>query len=61
MVDYISRINDVPLCDSYSEFRKAKLQNIIFPSSIITAAAVYGNNKIKEQAMEESIRQLLGD
>ena len=27
MVDYISRINNVPLCDSYNEIRKAKLKN----------------------------------
>ena len=55
MVDYISRINDVPLCDSYSEFRKTKLKHTVFPSSIIAAAAVSKDNRIMEKAMAESI------
>ena len=55
MVDYISRINDVPLCDSYNEFRKAKLKRTIFPSSVIAAAAVSKDNRIMERAMAESI------
>ena len=59
MVDYISRINDIPLCNSYSEIRKAKLRNVIFPSSIIAAAAVSGNNRIKELAMESSIPEFM--
>ncbi len=55
MVDYISRINGVPLCDSYSEFRKAKLRSVIYPSSIIAEVEVSADNKIKEWAMESSI------
>ncbi len=59
MVDYISRINDVPLCSAYSEFRKAKLRSVIYPSSIIAAAAVSGDSKIKERAMETSIPEFM--
>ena len=55
MVDYISRINGVPLCDSYSEFRKARLRSVIYPSSIIAEAEVSADNKIKEWARESSI------
>lgn len=59
MVDYISRINDVPLCSAYSEFRKAKLRSVIYPSSIVAAAAVSGDSKIKERAMEASIPEFI--
>ncbi len=59
MVDYISRINDVPLCGAYNDIRKAKLKSVIYPSSIITAAAVSGDSKIKERAMEESIPEFM--
>ena len=59
MVDYISRINNVPLCASYSEIRKARLRSVIYPSSIITAAAVTGDSKIKERAIEASIPEFM--
>ena len=59
MVDYISRINDVPLCDSYNEFRKAKLRRTIFPSSIIAVAAVSKDNRIMEKTMAESIPEFI--
>ena len=59
MVDYISRINDVPLCASYSEIRKAKLRNVLYPSGILAAAAVSGDSKIKEQAMKASIPEFM--
>ena len=55
MVDYISRINDVPLCSAYSDIRKAKLKRTVFPSSVIVAAAVSKDNRIMERAMAESI------
>jgi len=35
MVDYISRINDVPLCNKYDEYRNKKIKSIIYPSSIL--------------------------
>lgn len=59
MVDYICRVNNVPLCDAYSELRKAKLKDTIYPSSIIAAAAVSNNSCIKEQAIEESIPEFI--
>lgn len=59
MVDYISRINDIPLCDSYNGIRKAKLRNPVFPSSVIAAAAVSKDNGIMEKAIAESIPEFM--
>ena len=59
MVDYISRINNVPLCDSYSEIRKAKLKNTVFPSSVIAAYAVSADDRIKERAIAASIPEFI--
>ncbi|MCR5066872.1 MAG: helix-turn-helix transcriptional regulator [Erysipelotrichaceae bacterium] len=59
MVDYISRINEVPLCDDYDEIRKAKLRDVVFPSSIIVASEVTGNEQIKKKAIEESIPEFI--
>ena len=34
MVDYLSRINNVPLCSKYNEIRKARIEPMIFPLSV---------------------------
>lgn len=59
MVDYISRENDVPLCEEYNQYRKLKLNDIIYPSSILTAAAVSQNNSIKEKALKNAIPEFM--
>ena len=59
MVDYICRVNNVPLCDAYSELRKAKLKDIVYPSSVIVADAVSKNGNVKKKAIEESIPEFM--
>ena len=59
MVDYISRENDVPLCDEYSELRHMKLKDVLYPASVITAAAVSKDENIKEQAVKNSIPEFI--
>lgn len=55
MLDYISRENDVPLCEDYNDLRKCKLQDIIYPAGILTAFAVSHREEIKENAYRDSI------
>lgn len=59
MVDYISRINDVPLCNSYDKIRKTKLTTTVFPASIIAASVVTADEQIKEKAIAESIPEFI--
>ena len=59
MVDYISRVNDIPLCDSYNEIRKMKLKNVLFPSSVIAEAAVSDDSAAKEKAVRSSIPEFI--
>ena len=59
MLDYVSRENDVPLCRDYNELRKMKLSSTLFPSSVLTAASVAGNDRIKEKAEREAIPEFL--
>jgi hypothetical protein len=59
MVDYISRENDIPLCEEYNKYRKLKLNDIIYPSSILTAAAVSKNNDIKDKALKNAIPEFM--
>lgn len=59
MLDYISRINDVPLCDKYNQIRKCKLKETIYPSSIIALSLVSHNENIKEEAQQNSIPEFI--
>lgn len=39
MLDYVSRENDIPLCDDYDDLRQYKLEKPIYPSSIRAISA----------------------
>ena len=39
ILDYLSRENDVPLCDEYDDLRRCRLANTIYPSSILAMSA----------------------
>ena len=59
MVDYLSRENDIPLCEEYNQYRKMKLENILYPSSVLTAAAVAENEGVKQKAVDSSIPEFI--
>lgn len=55
MLDYISRINNIPLCTRYNKLRTAKLSEIIYPASVIAQANIMNDETIKLKAFNESI------
>jgi DNA-binding Xre family transcriptional regulator len=55
MVDYLSRENELPVCADYSDIRKARLQDTIFPASIIAKSVVSKSEDIKQDSFERSI------
>lgn len=56
MLDYVSRLNDIPLCARYEDLRACRLQEPVYPASVLMVAAVSSNSEeIKEQARRESI------
>ncbi len=59
MVDYISRINQVPLCNDYDSIRKEKLERMIFPSSVLAISTVSKGNHVKEEAIKNSIPEFI--
>ena len=34
MLDYISRVNDIPLCNDYDDLRRCRLEKPVYPASI---------------------------
>lgn len=59
MLDYISRINDVPLCEDYNDIRKQSLEEVLYPSSIIATAVITNSNEAKQKAKAEAIPEFM--
>ena len=55
MLDYLCRINDVPLCNRYDDIRRCKLEETIYPTGVIVLCAAAKNDRAKEQALKEAI------
>lgn len=55
MLDYLSNLNDIPLCDEYEDLRHCKLEKPIFPSSIIALSVATKNNDVLEKAVRDAI------
>ena len=59
MLDYLSRINDVPLCTNYNDIRRCKLEETLYPSSILVICEVSKTNDAKKQALKDAIPEFL--
>ena len=55
MVDYLSRENDLPLCNVYSDMRKQKLAEPIYPQSVLAMAKVTENDAVIAESLENAI------
>lgn len=59
MLDYISKSNQVPLCDKYDDLRKLKLQGPLLPAGILALASVTKNDSVMSMAMKEAIPEFM--
>lgn len=55
MVDYLSRENDLPLCNVYDDMRKQKLKDPIYPQSVLAMARITENDRIIAESLENAI------
>lgn len=55
MIDYLSRINSVPICNRYNDLRASKLQEPLFPQSLVLAAKITNDKSLLSKAVEEAI------
>ena len=52
MLDYISRENNVPICDEYDDLRRCKLEKTVYPASILAqSAASKRDDELRRAAM----------
>ena len=59
MIDYLSRINNLPLCTNYNDIRAQKLEKPCFPAGVIVSYAATGDERIKEKALVNAIPEFL--
>lgn len=59
MVDYISRENNVPICNDYDDLRQQKMQKLIYPVGVLITANVLKDDSVKDDAIKHAIPEFL--
>ena len=59
MLDYLCRVNGIPLCEEYDDIRGCKLENVVYPASLVAVAVADKDNGILEQAVSISIPEFI--
>ena len=59
MVDYLSRINSLPLCTNYNDIRSRKLERPYFSSGTMVSYAATGDERIINEAIENAIPEFI--
>ena len=57
MLDYISRENNVPLCDEYDDIRCCRLEKVIYPSGVLAISAASNKDDELRHARETAISE----
>lgn len=55
MLDYLSRINDVPICTKYEDIRACKLREAVYPVGVLLTCEVMKSDEPKRRAEEDAI------
>jgi hypothetical protein len=59
MIDYLSRENDLPICNEYNDLRRTCLSETLFPASIIVMSAASKNDKPKIDSLNAAIPEFM--
>ena len=59
MLDYLSRENDVPLCDDYDDLRRCKLEKPVYPASVRALSAAAQNDAAIKEAVKTAIPEFM--
>ena len=59
MLDYVSRVNGVSLCEEYNDLRRQKLSEPLYPASVLAIDAVLENDFAKEKARRTAIPEFM--
>ena len=59
MLDYLSRENHIPICKNYNDIRAAKLQQLVYPSSVIIMCKALKSDAPKDDCIRMAIPEFL--
>ncbi len=59
MLDYLSRENNIPLCDEYDDLRRCKLERPVYPASIRAASAAAKDDLLLKRSAEAAIPEFI--
>ena len=59
MVDYLSRVNEIPLCTKYDEIRTHSLKEPLYPRDVMLAAKLNNELDVRERCRQEAIPEFL--
>ena len=59
MVDYLSRVNGIPLCEEYNDLRKCRLKEMVYPASVMSLSAASGTQEAKEKSRQAAIPEFM--
>lgn len=59
MLDYLSRENNVPICQDYNDIRRSKLQRPVYPSSVMILCKTMKSDAPKKECMRMAIPEFL--
>ena len=55
MLDYVSRLNGVPLCNEYDDLRRCSLEKPLYPASVLAICAASKDDSVLIQAERDAI------
>lgn len=59
MLDYLSRLHDLPQCSDYDDLRRCKLEKTVYPASVMAISLAAGNDQALKQAEKEAIPEFM--
>ncbi|MCR5608426.1 MAG: helix-turn-helix transcriptional regulator [Lachnospiraceae bacterium] len=59
MLDYLSRINEIPLCTRYNDIRERKLSKPIYPAGVLMTSKVIHSDEPLKEAEKVAIPEFL--
>lgn len=59
MLDYISRENNISICEEYDDLRSCKLEKVIYPAGIIAVSVASKSAEPLERAKKEAIPEFM--
>lgn len=59
MIDYLSRENNVPLCNKYDDIRSGSLKSTLYPKDVLMAAKLSSKLDRREECKREAIPEFM--